>query len=89
MDPVVHEQGRDPDPGAEECSLTGPELWPDQGPLADFPRGAVAGDCLHRILEQIPFQAADADDPSLLDRSKLDITQDHYAECLKPISSKA
>ena len=72
VDPVVHEQGRDPDPGAEECSLTGPELWPDQGPLADFPRGAVAGDCLHRILEQIPFQAADADDPSLLDRSKLD-----------------
>jgi exodeoxyribonuclease V beta subunit len=30
------------------------------------------GIALHRILEQIPFQAAEADDPSLLDRSKLD-----------------
>ena len=72
VDPVVHEQGRDPDPGAEECSLTGPDLWPEQGPLADFPRGAVAGDCLHRILEQVPFQAAEADDQATLDSSKLD-----------------
>ena len=72
VDPVVHEQGRDPDPGAEECSLTGPDLWPEQGPLADFPRGAVAGDCLHRILEQVPFQAAEADDQATLDSSALD-----------------
>jgi exodeoxyribonuclease V beta subunit len=27
--------------------------WPDQGPLAAFPRGAAAGDCLHRILERV------------------------------------
>jgi exodeoxyribonuclease V beta subunit len=27
--------------------------WPDQGPLAVFPRGAAAGDCLHRILERL------------------------------------
>jgi exodeoxyribonuclease V beta subunit len=27
--------------------------WPDQGPLAAFPRGAAAGDCLHRILERL------------------------------------
>ena len=27
--------------------------WPDQGPLATFPRGAAAGDCLHRILERL------------------------------------
>jgi exodeoxyribonuclease V beta subunit len=26
------------------------------GPLASFPRGAAAGDCLHRILERIDFQ---------------------------------
>jgi exodeoxyribonuclease V beta subunit len=72
VDSVVHEQGRDPDPGAEECSLTGPDLWPEQGPLADFPRGAVAGDCLHRILEQVPFQAAEADDQATLDSSRQD-----------------
>ena len=30
--------------------------WSDQGPLAAFPRGANAGDCLHRILEQIDYQ---------------------------------
>ena len=29
--------------------------WPEQGPLADFPRGAAAGDCLHRILERLEF----------------------------------
>ena len=32
--------------------------WPDQGPLADFPRGAAAGDCLHRILERLDFGQA-------------------------------
>ncbi len=26
-----------------------------RGPLDDFPRGPIAGDCLHRILEQIDF----------------------------------
>jgi exodeoxyribonuclease V beta subunit len=29
--------------------------WPDNGPLADFPRGAAAGDCLHRILEGLDY----------------------------------
>ena len=29
--------------------------WPDNGPLADFPRGAAAGDCLHRILESLDY----------------------------------
>ena len=50
------EQGRDQDPEAEEATAAGSEEWPDQGPLADFPRGAAAGDCLHRMLEQLPFQ---------------------------------
>jgi exodeoxyribonuclease V beta subunit len=27
--------------------------WLEQGPLAAFPRGAAAGDCLHRILERL------------------------------------
>ena len=52
------EQGRDRDPEAEEASATSGDDWPEQGPLVDFPRGASAGDCLHRILEQIPFQAS-------------------------------
>ena len=50
------EQGRDQDPGAEEATAVGGEEWPDQGPWAEFPRGAAAGDCLHRILELLPFQ---------------------------------
>ena len=53
---AVLEQGRDQDPEAEEATAAGSEEWPDQGPLADFPRGAAAGDCLHRMLEQLPFQ---------------------------------
>ncbi|MEB3257542.1 MAG: hypothetical protein VKN83_04385, partial [Cyanobacteriota bacterium] len=30
--------------------------WPRNGPLADFPRGSGAGDCLHRILEHVDYQ---------------------------------
>jgi exodeoxyribonuclease V beta subunit len=32
--------------------------WPEQGLLGDFPRGAAAGDCLHRILEHLDYTAA-------------------------------
>jgi exodeoxyribonuclease V beta subunit len=32
------------------------EVWAEQGPLADFPRGAAAGDCLHRILERLDYR---------------------------------
>ena len=53
-----HELGRDRDPGAEEALETERDtIWPDSGPLAAFPRGATAGDCLHRILEQLSFRA--------------------------------
>ena len=55
---AVLEQGRDQDPEAEEVTAAGLEEWPDRGPLADFPRGAAAGDCLHRMLEQLPFQCS-------------------------------
>ena len=32
--------------------------WSDQGPLGGFARGAAAGDCLHRILEQLDYGSA-------------------------------
>ena len=53
---ALTEQGRDRDPEATDALDSGLERWPERGPLADFPRGASAGDCLHRILEQLPFQ---------------------------------
>jgi len=46
------------DPSPEEAlerSGNGETRWPEQGPLAGFPRGAAAGDCLHRILERLDF----------------------------------
>ena len=82
-DVQLHEQGRDRDPGAEESMVESnrQELmvestaaraepaWSETGPLAAFPRGAAAGDCLHRILEQLPFSAAEAMEP----RERLDL----------------
>ena len=71
-DVQLHEQGRDRDPGAEESTLESTvestaaraePAWSETGPLAAFPRGAGAGDCLHRILEQFPFSAAEASEP--------------------------
>ena len=73
-DVQLHEQGRDRDPGAEEApqssvtqssdlQLSDPQ-WSETGPLAAFPRGAAAGDCLHRILEQVPFTASEVAEPS-------------------------
>ncbi|QEY31161.1 DNA helicase UvrD [Synechococcus sp. RSCCF101] len=32
-----------------------PSDWPRHGPLESFPRGARAGDCLHRILERLEY----------------------------------
>jgi exodeoxyribonuclease V beta subunit len=43
-----------PAPGEDNQSgVHSTMAWPDQGPLAAFPRGAAAGDCLHRILERL------------------------------------
>ncbi len=42
----------DPSPGAPAASDRGADRL---GPLAAFPSGAVAGDCLHRILEQLDY----------------------------------
>ena len=60
-DPRNLEEGRDVDAqtGADAESLSFSDqrepVDPDDSPLGSFPRGAAAGDCLHRILEQIPF----------------------------------
>ena len=53
--PLALTAEEDPDgPPAGEAEL--PPLLQVDGPLASFPRGAAAGDCLHRILERIDFQ---------------------------------
>jgi len=59
--PEALEEGRETDALALELEDqsgddAGPLPWPEDGPLATFPRGAEAGDCLHRILEQIDFR---------------------------------
>ncbi len=64
-DVQLHELGRDRDPGGDESVVAVSEpAWSETGPLAAFPRGAAAGDCLHQILEQFPFSAAEASEPS-------------------------
>ena len=60
-DPRNLEEGRDVDAqtGADAESLSFSDqsepVDPKDSPLGAFPRGAAAGDCLHRILEQVPF----------------------------------
>ncbi|MGB1416529.1 MAG: UvrD-helicase domain-containing protein [Synechococcus sp.] len=56
------ELGRDPEPDPKETDKPGDTLWPEFGPLAEFPRGPGPGDCLHRILEQLSFQHDGSDD---------------------------
>ena len=57
--PAALEEGRETDAQVNEPALE-PDPVPDtlerDGPLAAFPRGAQAGDCLHRILEQLDYQ---------------------------------
>ncbi len=72
--PQAVEEGRETDalaaeldaspPAGGEAADDGVQPWPADGPLAGFPRGAQAGDCLHRILEQLDYRqpvAAQAD----------------------------
>jgi exodeoxyribonuclease V beta subunit len=63
-DPAALDEGRDTlDPAAGEEEAPPDDPQPDrtddggQGPLAGFPRGAAAGECLHRILERIELQS--------------------------------
>jgi exodeoxyribonuclease V beta subunit len=63
-DPRNLEEGRDVDARTGSDTETSAladqneHLDPDDSPLGSFPRGAAAGDCLHRILEQVPFDQA-------------------------------
>ncbi|MCP9838609.1 UvrD-helicase domain-containing protein [Cyanobium sp. N.Huapi 1H5] len=53
------DEGRDTsDPSPEDEAPEGGDaaLWPEQGPLAGFARGPGAGDCLHRMLEQLDYR---------------------------------
>ena len=56
---ALPDEGRDTlDPEADlevAIDAAAPEQDASDGPLAGFPRGAAAGDCLHRILERIDF----------------------------------
>ncbi|MFL0786667.1 MAG: UvrD-helicase domain-containing protein [Prochlorococcus sp.] len=68
-DPLELEEGRDRQQKNPETSpnlqgqsaideavvFSQESTWSEQGPLAQFPRGAGAGDCLHRILERLDF----------------------------------
>jgi len=60
--PAAVEEGRETDALVAELDSspasagTEPQPWPEDGPLAAFPRGAQAGDCLHRILEHLDYR---------------------------------
>ncbi|MBM5800483.1 MAG: DNA helicase UvrD, partial [Cyanobacteria bacterium K_DeepCast_35m_m2_023] len=78
---VALEEGRETDALVTELELEAdadPSLARD-GPLAQFPRGAQAGDCLHRILEQLDFQRPAEQQQELLQRelarSGIDLAQ--------------
>jgi len=52
--PEQEPSGWEPARGGQPKGSGAPAVaWPEQGPLATFPRGAAAGDCLHRILERL------------------------------------
>ena len=62
-DPRNLEEGRDIDAVVDTDAVANSEAPGSQldsadqnGPLAEFPKGPGAGDCLHRILEQVSFQ---------------------------------
>jgi len=73
--PAALEEGRETDGLVQELELeTQPEPHPASGaegrdgPLAQFPRGAQAGDCLHRVLEQLDFQQSAAGQSTVIAR---------------------
>ena len=70
LSPEMREEGRDTDamnlapPPDRTDPLSkskkpgeNPTVWPELGPLAQFPRGAGPGDALHRILERVDYTA--------------------------------
>ena len=68
--PQALEEGRETDDLVTELELPSDSSgnWPDDGPLAGFPRGAQAGDCLHRILEKLDYRQPVATQVDLCDR---------------------
>ncbi|MCS5700743.1 UvrD-helicase domain-containing protein [Cyanobium sp. FGCU-52] len=71
--PAALDEGRDtsdPSPGDLVPAVEDGAAWPEQGPLAEVPRGAEAGDALHRILEAIDYgdDLADPASRSLTDQ---------------------
>ena len=73
--PAALEEGRETDGVVAELALEPGALRAsqgsgndDNGPLARFPRGAGAGDCLHRILEQFAFDQPAALQTALVGR---------------------
>jgi exodeoxyribonuclease V beta subunit len=79
LGPEALEEGRETDalsppgepsldrPAAEQkaAGMAGDPLSSAHGPLEAFPRGATAGDALHRILERVDHGHSAADDPSI------------------------
>jgi exodeoxyribonuclease V beta subunit len=53
-----NDEGRDTeDPEQrQDVPQPGEVIWAEHGPLQDFPRGAAAGDCLHRMLERLDYR---------------------------------
>ena len=85
--PEALEEGRDTDAaaGRTDAIESTPPLEPmpsaghGDGPLAAFPRGAQAGDCLHRILEQFDTTQPAGSQRQLLERElqRSSISADH------------
>ncbi len=58
------------DPAGPGTASSDPDA---HGPLQDFPRGASAGDCLHRILEQVDHQRCAVADPATAALAELEL----------------
>ncbi len=78
LDPIALEEGKDTDLSNKELPRSienerlnnhnsmpsKKNLWPINGPLAKFPRGTAAGECLHKILERIEYTDSPKEDSS-------------------------
>ena len=62
LEPALEQTASVPDDGATTLLPEKQTLWPELGPLAEFPRGAGPGDALHRILERIDYGSLAAGD---------------------------
>ncbi|MEB3318870.1 MAG: UvrD-helicase domain-containing protein [Cyanobacteriota bacterium] len=64
-DPDPWDHSAPPPPAAAAAPPEAPPSpWPDRGLWADLPAGSGFGDCLHRLLEQIDYDAALSDPAS-------------------------